>query len=210
MRAPSRVAFGLLYEMYQDGVMAQQQLAPLRALAGSEQQVLLRMLKRGVNTPLTSSVGRLFDAVSALLNLCQQTQGEGHAACLLEAKAEATASVMPYPVAMVEGEGIMQVDWEPLLRALLADLAAQRSLSTCAARFQRGLVEGLLLVARAVGRERVVLSGGCFQNRYLSECAIEHLRASGFEPFWHQRIPPNDGGLAVGQLFATGGIESCV
>ena len=69
-------------------------------------------------------------------------------------------------------------------------------------KFHNGLVEAIVSVARRMGQERVVLSGGCFQNRYLTERAIERLQKEGFRPYWHQRIPPNDGGIALGQVMA--------
>ena len=203
VREPCRVAFSLLFEVYGERVTELEPLAPLQALAPGQRQVLLHLLKTRLNTPLTSSVGRLFDAVAALLGLCQRAGSEGHAACLLEARAQATAAATPYPVALSDAVEPLQLDWAPLLRALVADLRAQRSRASCAARFQRTLVEGMLLVARRVGRTRVLLSGGCFQNRSLAECAIEQLREAGFEPHWHQRVPPNDGGLALGQLLAS-------
>jgi hydrogenase maturation protein HypF len=70
------------------------------------------------------------------------------------------------------------------------------------AKFHNALVEVIVAVARRIGEARVVLSGGCFQNRYLTERAVERLRTEGFQPYWHQRVPPNDGGIALGQVVA--------
>ena len=110
----------------------------------------------------------------------------------LEFAAEAAPSDDTYPME-VEG-GIL--DWEPMIRLILKDR------SKAAARFQNTLVAAIVAVARQVGEERVVLSGGCFQNRYLTEQTVKRLTAAGFRPYWHQRIPPNDGGIAVGQIVA--------
>jgi hydrogenase maturation protein HypF len=74
--------------------------------------------------------------------------------------------------------------------------------SKAAARFHNTLADAIVKVARQAGESRVVLSGGCFQNRYLTERAVTALRDAGFKPYWHQRIPPNDGGIAVGQIVA--------
>jgi hydrogenase maturation protein HypF len=74
--------------------------------------------------------------------------------------------------------------------------------SKAAARFHNTLAAAIVTVARHAGEKRIVLSGGCFQNRYLTERAVTGLRDAGFEPYWHQRIPPNDGGIAVGQIVA--------
>jgi len=76
------------------------------------------------------------------------------------------------------------------------------SVGRIAARFHNGLVEGMVAVARQVGRERVLLTGGCMQNRYLTERAVRRLREESFRPYWHQRVPPNDGGIALGQVLA--------
>ncbi len=89
-----------------------------------------------------------------------------------------------------------------MLEAILADLKAGVSVGRISARFHHGLVEGIIGVARQMGQPRVVLSGGCFQNRYLTERSVRRLREEGFRPYWHQRIPPNDGGIALGQVVA--------
>jgi hydrogenase maturation protein HypF len=83
------------------------------------------------------------------------------------------------------------------------------------AKFHNTLVEMMVAVAKHVGEERVILTGGCFQNKFLTELAIQRLRAAGFQPYWHQRIPPNDGGIALGQIMAasrqlSGGQSPCV
>ena len=89
-----------------------------------------------------------------------------------------------------------------MIRAVLSDIAADSVRSTIAAKFHNTLAELIVETAARVGKQRVVLSGGCFQNRYLSERVISRLEAEGFHPYWHQRVPPNDGGIALGQIFA--------
>jgi hydrogenase maturation protein HypF len=103
-----------------------------------------------------------------------------------------------YPLPVTHHE----LDWSPLIQGLLDDLDARVPLGQISARFHNALVEGILAVAKQVGEPRVVLSGGCFQNRYLTERAIQRLEAEGFRPYWHQRVPPNDGGIALGQVVA--------
>jgi len=108
-----------------------------------------------------------------------------------------------YPLPLVgEGQSPAVLDWVPLLRAFLKDLANNVAAPLLSLRFHNALVEALVGVARRFGQERVVLSGGCFQNRYLTERAITRLQAEGFRPYWHQRVPPNDGGIALGQVLA--------
>ena len=104
-----------------------------------------------------------------------------------------------FPYAIRDGE-TMLLDWEPMLRALLAEPTQAKGVAS--ARFHNTLVEMAVDVAKRAGEERVVLSGGCFQNRYLTERMVSRLRAQGFRPYWHQRIPPNDGGISLGQIMA--------
>jgi hydrogenase maturation protein HypF len=89
-----------------------------------------------------------------------------------------------------------------MVRALLKDVEKGTGASAIAAKFHNGLIEAAVSVARKAGEERVVLSGGCFQNRYLTEHLVERLQEEGFRPYWHQRVPPNDGGIALGQIAA--------
>jgi hydrogenase maturation protein HypF len=86
-----------------------------------------------------------------------------------------------------------------MLHELLADIEDGAPVSHMAAAFHNALIEALVTVAQRVGEPRVVLTGGCFQNRYLTERAINRLHHAGFEPVWHQHVPPNDGGIALGQ-----------
>ena len=111
-----------------------------------------------------------------------------------------------YPFEMTPGSGShlppLVLDWEPMVRELLADVALGTPTATMAARFHETLARMIVAVAEAVGLPRVALSGGCFQNRLLLERALARLRAAGFSPCWHQRVPPNDGGIALGQVAA--------
>ena len=94
------------------------------------------------------------------------------------------------------------LDWGPMLSQILADVRRGRPVGEISAAFHNGLAEAIVAVARAAGQGRVALSGGCFQNQYLTERTVKRLRAEGFQPYWHQRIPPNDGGIALGQIIA--------
>ena len=89
-----------------------------------------------------------------------------------------------------------------MIEALLSDLKTRLPIPRISARFHNALAEAIVAVAKRVGQPRVVLSGGCFQNRYLTERAVQRLQQEGFRPYWHQRIPPNDGGIALGQVVA--------
>jgi hydrogenase maturation protein HypF len=94
------------------------------------------------------------------------------------------------------------IDWTPLVKGILHDASSGTSTGLIAARFHNTLVETIVAMARHIGQPKVVLSGGCFQNRFLIEHAVHRLQSTGFRPYWHQRIPPNDGGIALGQVVA--------
>jgi hydrogenase maturation protein HypF len=88
-----------------------------------------------------------------------------------------------------------------MIASVLHDVFARKPISYVSATFHNTLVEIIVDVAKRIGEHRVVLSGGCFQNRYLTEQAVVRLRQEGFRPYWHQRVPPNDGGIALGQMY---------
>jgi hydrogenase maturation protein HypF len=175
---------------------------PLRDFAGDERKALARLLAAGRFAPETSSAGRLFDATAALLGVRQRCSWEGQAALELESLAATDREQRAYPMALHGDE----LDWRPLLDALLADRDAGVPTGVVAMRFHRGLACGIVTSARRTAQEtgirRVVLTGGCFQNALLSELSRAGLVEAGLEPLLHHRVPPNDGGLAVGQILA--------
>jgi hydrogenase maturation protein HypF len=196
IREPRRSALSLLYAIAGEAAFEMTHLAPVSQFSAQERRVFKAMLKNGMNAPVTSSMGRLFDGVAALLDLQQVASFEGQAAMALEFAA--TESSARYAFDFTNGV----LDWEPLLRGLLEDLQAQIPTGEIAARFHNTLVEMIVAVAQHFGEPQVVLTGGCFQNKGLTERAIERLRAAGFTPYWHRQIPPNDGGIALGQVVA--------
>jgi hydrogenase maturation protein HypF len=207
MREPRRTALALLYEIFGPSVFEDGGGLPASNFGAAQLTALKSMLQSGVNCPWTSSVGRLFDAVAALIGLRQHNHFEGQAAMELEFALAGAACEEAYPLAIAAaghppGNGAIVVDWEPMVRALLADLRRERAAAEISAKFHNALIESLVSVARRVGEPRVALSGGCFQNRYLTERAVKRLRQEGFDPYWHQRVPPNDGGIALGQIVA--------
>ena len=100
------------------------------------------------------------------------------------------------------------IDWAKMVRAIVRDLRDGVSAGIIAVKFHNTLAEMMVQVARCCGEEKIVLSGGCFQNRYLTERAIKRLREVGLRPYWHQRVPPNDGGIALGQVAAVSRMKS--
>ena len=202
IKEPRRSALGLLHEIFGDELWEKSDW--LIAFSPNELSVLRQMLAKKISAPLTSSAGRLFDAVAALIGLRQRTSFEGQAAMELEFAANDEFSGPGYPV-VLSGNDPIVIDWEPAIRALLSDIRSGTSPGAISAKFHHMLSEVIVATAQKVAQPKVILSGGCFQNRYLTETVVEALRVAGFSPVWHQRIPPNDGGIALGQAIATSG-----
>jgi hydrogenase maturation protein HypF len=200
IRRPTRMAISYIWSLLPE---AEGEFdAFLRSFTPEELTVLRRLHDTGFNAPPTSSCGRLFDAVAALLGLRSEAIYEGQPAVELEALADGRVETV-YPWAVVrEGERRI-VDPGPTILALWRDARSGRSLPEVAgafhntvAAFTAALCEG---AREDTGLERVVLSGGCFQSALLTRRVKEALGRAGFEVYTHERVPPNDGGLALGQ-----------
>jgi hydrogenase maturation protein HypF len=240
-REPRRSALGLLFEIFgqQAGQYAAEWFRP------GELDTLLSMLARGVNSPRTSSMGRLFDAVAALCGLPPVISFEGQAAMALEFAADPhEEAAYPVPIQDVSsqpptcvsefgGADIpvcrqslvysadknvcpaghrtddlspvgkkcrLVIDWAPLVRDVLADRAAGVPTSRISARFHNALANMALEVAKAVAPGLpIVLTGGCFQNALLTARVQARLSEAGHLVYTHSRVPPGDGGIALGQ-----------
>lgn len=202
MREPHRSAIGMLYEIFGGELIHMEGLPPLKKFTGDELELLLKALERGVNSPLTSSSGRLFDGVSALLGLAEKNSYEGQAACQLEWIADQAADIDAYDFSLldsVNGKTSKIVDWETVIRQILADIGKGIKPSHISAAFHAGLAAVIVDVARDIGIKTVLLSGGCFQNVLLTECCRNGLEQAGFTVYTHQFTTPGDGCLALGQ-----------
>jgi hydrogenase maturation protein HypF len=246
-RQPRRSAFGLLYAMLGNDAadLATAWFTP------AEINALRKMMERGLQTPNTSSMGRLFDAVAAIAGLWPNTDSasspcahavensvfprrdnmreraelrqhaepgwngyetsfEGQAAMALEYAAEEERwkeKTKPesgrYSFELdgsTDGHDTIVLDWEPMVRAILADRAAGASIGQISLRFHDALADMALMTAQAVGYRQIVLTGGCFQNRLLADRVEQQLSAEGFRVYTHKSVPPGDGGIALGQV----------
>ncbi len=202
VREPRRSALAVLRDTFGEEAV--------NLVRGFEQpgqaQVVASLLHRQIGSPVTSSMGRLFDAVASMLGLCQVGSFEGQAAMAVEHAAleawERGADEASYPVAVREDPehpDAREIDWRPMVRAVQEDLRAGIAPGLVAVRFHLALADSVLRVARAAGLPRVVLSGGCFQNGLLVELIRRRLAGAGFDLFTHRAIPSNDGGLSLGQ-----------
>lgn len=197
IKESKRSAVGLLYEMSGDELFnAKHEM--LNHISEQEKKILLQMLKNKINTPLTSSVGRLFDAVAALTGIKQTVSYEGEAAMMLEFTAAPNISES-YSFNILPGE-VMIIDWQNMIETILKEMKENVSPKIISAKFHNTLVEIICEIAEQKNEDKVVLSGGVFQNAYLLEHAVCALCERGFKPYWHQRIPTNDGGISLGQI----------
>lgn len=168
--------------------------------SAQELKLLQSALCRQLNCPRTSSVGRIFDAVVSLLGLCHINDYEGQAAMALEQSAASAQSSQHYDFHIRQKTPIV-IDWKITVEQLLDDIQ-HSPIELIAAKFHNTLAEIILTIALMAGQKTVVLSGGCFQNAVLTAKAAKKLKTTGFEVYCHEKIPPNDGGLALGQLYA--------
>ena len=234
IKEPRRTAIGILYELFGKKLVEDSSLSPIKAFSKAELHTLIRMLGRKINSPLTSSVGRLFDGVAALVGLNQCTSFEGQAAMELEFAIGNLSTNEHYKWSTVNGRLSMTnaehptsninidlhnspnpnlkspiiVDWTPMILDILEDVKRNTNVGIISVKFHNTLVEIIIDIANRIGEKRVVLSGGCFQNKYLTERAVQRLMTEGFNPYWHQRVPPNDGGIALGQIAAAIKLET--
>ncbi|MDX1387667.1 MAG: Sua5/YciO/YrdC/YwlC family protein, partial [Acidobacteriota bacterium] len=197
IREGRRVAFGLLQTIGRSG------LPEGLGLSDHEAETFRTMLDRGLNAPTTTSAGRLFDGVAALAGVALENRFEGQAAMALEAVVDRNATRDLYPTDLTEGDRL-ELDWRPMIAAVVRDVERGLGAGVISTRFHNSLAEWVVAVARRMSVCKVVLSGGVFQNGYLVERVCERLRDEGHEPYTHQRVPPNDGGIALGQAVLAG------
>jgi hydrogenase maturation protein HypF len=200
VRQPWRMAAVYLAQAYGDSFL-DLDIPFAQRLERVRWRVLAQMIARGFNAPPTSSLGRLFDAVAALLGLCGETIYEGQAAIELEVLSDRTNVVYPFTIG---NSHPATLDVTPLIRAIVEDLQRGVPIPEIAGRFHRSVAE-LLVVACVRVREEtglsvVALSGGVFQNQLLLEHLVARLSDLSFQVYLNRRVPPNDGGLSLGQL----------
>jgi len=200
IRQPYRIALALLRQSFGD---LPDELAFWKRVPEMERKLVLLQAEKGVNAPLTSSCGRLFDAVSALLEVRTRTTYEGQAAIELETLAAQAGTARSYAVDPQETtEGTILPAGE-VFRAVAEDIISGAPAPVVAARFHRTMVELSLTavetLCRRYGLQEVALSGGCFQNRILLEGLVDGLQQRGCKVYTHHLVPPGDGGISLGQ-----------
>ena len=204
IRRPLRMALSHLRAAY-GAEMESLPLELLQRAGAAELDLVAQMMAKRVNSPPTSSVGRLFDAVAALIGIRDTAQFEGQAAMELEAAADTSVSGS-YRFSVTEARGRLVSDAAPVIRAIVADLAKGAGVATIAGAFHdalaRMIVENMRRIREETGISQVALSGGVFQNVLLATRAVSALETAGFDVFTQRTVPCNDGGLSLGQAYA--------
>ena len=195
IKKPARTALALLWSL---GIEWDERLAPVAQFNQEEQKLLHAQLEKKINTPMTSSIGRLFDAAASLAGVRQIVNYEGQAAIEFEALADPDEAGS-YPFGLNQNE----VEVRSGIEALIKDVRAGIHISKISARFHNGLAETVRMTAnqmnRATGIRSVALSGGVWQNFTLIGRTLSLLRTGGFTVYLHRQVPTNDGGLSLGQ-----------
>ena len=201
IREPWRMAVSYLWRRY--GPRWEALPLPLvREIPAKKITTVVQMIGRGVNSPLTSSAGRLFDAVAALIGLRLEVNYEAQAAIELEMCRDA-AEKGAYGFGIAEKNGVIRLDPDPVVEAIVEDVARGTPTGVVSQRFHNGvsvaLAEVALRLRHRTGLNRVCLSGGTFQNAFLAEEVERRLQTEGFEVYGQSDVPANDGGLSLGQ-----------
>lgn len=200
VKEPRRSLAGMLFEISGENFDEEYEDILSAHFSSNEIPLIKSMLIKNINSPKTSSAGRLFDGVSALLNICSKSSYEGQAAMMLEFAADSNENGC-YSFEIINGEKLI-INWHSTIKEIITDTRNNIESSKIAAKFQNTLSAIILNVVEKIQTEKVILSGGCFQNVYLTERSIDLLQSKGFKVYWHQRVPPNDGGLSLGQVAA--------
>lgn len=201
VKEPRRCAAGILYDLFGEECFDHSNEIK-NAFLDREQKMIVEMLSKNINSPAATSMGRLFDAVAALLGVRMKSSFEGQSAMEVEFLALDNTTKESYPIIIIENNGLFEWEWRPVITELLNDVDANIPKSKIARKFHNTLSEYIVEMAKKINVPRIVLSGGCFQNMILLNQTITLLRRNGFTPYWHQRIPANDGGISLGQIYA--------
>jgi hydrogenase maturation protein HypF len=202
IREPWRMAVSYLAQTFGEDFL-DLDIPFVRELERGKAELILRMMAQRVNSPLTSSCGRLFDAVAALIGIRREVSYEAQAAIELEMAARSSSETDAYPFTIHRQDGRWQIDPSPLFGAIVEDLRRKVRTETISRRFHNGLVETLVRLACMLRQEssinRICLSGGTFNNLLVFEHLTRKLESRGFEVFTHSEVPTGDGGLSLGQ-----------
>ena len=210
IKEPWRMAVAYLYQTFGDDIFKVASFY-FKRFNQYDVEMVIKMIKKKINSPLTSSVGRLFDAVSSLLGIKDMITFEGEAAIELEMRAAYAKGkeIKTYPFRIISGETKV-IDLKPFIKAIVEDFNKGTDVSIISLCFHHTLAIIILKISCILTQEYkipdVVLSGGVFQNKLLLDFTEAYLREAGFKVWFSERIPTNDGGISLGQAVIVGEI----
>ncbi|MBI4843527.1 MAG: carbamoyltransferase HypF, partial [Nitrospirae bacterium] len=194
LKEPFRTALSLLYETFGDASEVD-----LLSLTEQEKKFYMEMITRGINSPLTTSMGRLFDGVASIIGLRRHISYHAQAAVMLEQAALRSDEARGYSFHINQGI----IDFRPMIREIVKDKKSEVPSEAIAKKFHNTIIEIIISLSESLRNElcinKVALSGGVFQNGIIIEGVFTELKERGFTPLIHQLVPSNDGGLSLGQ-----------
>ncbi|MBI5675702.1 MAG: carbamoyltransferase HypF [Nitrospirae bacterium] len=197
VKEPFRIALSLLYETFGDASEFD-----LLSLSGKERRFYTDMIKKGVNSPLTTSMGRLFDGVASIIGLKHHVSYHAQAPVMLEQAAQRSDEEVKYEFRIEES----LIDFRPIIQEIVRDKRSEVPIEVISKKFHNTIIEIILSLSeslrKSAGITKVALSGGVFQNAILLTGVFNKLNERGFTPLIHQLVPPNDGGISLGQIVA--------
>lgn len=198
---PIRMVLAYLYKAY-DGYINKVPVDILERLGRNKSAVITNMMNKEINSPLTSSAGRLFDAVSSLVGIRDRISYEGEAAIMLEEAAKGSASKDSYSFGLREN-GAINIDFDDTIKEVVSSLVKKEAISDIARKFHNTLAEATLRVCVMIQKKhnvkKVALAGGVFQNKILLGETSERLEGAGFTVYVNHDVPAGDGGISFGQ-----------
>jgi len=205
VREPWRMAFSLLYECFGKSAL-KLNLDCLKIKPKKDYGILIKMMDKNINSPLTSGAGRLFDAVSSILGICHKADFEAQAAIALEKIASRSETTGFYEMDILKGDDCFIIGYNKLVKGILGDMVKGLAKEDIARKFHNSLAEAIINVIeklqKAYNIKDIALSGGVFQNKLLFEAAAKRLSGCGYNLVNKKGIPLNDLGVCIGQAYA--------
>lgn len=192
-----KIGYSLLYEVFGSDTY---DLKNISLLKQPEVKIIRQMLEKNINSPATSSCGRLFDGISAIIGINHNADFEAQAAMALEFAADDFDTNDYFAFSIQESSGSLVFNWHQIVKSIVTDINEGIPAGLISAKFHNSLAEAIIQFADRLSIEKVILTGGCFINNYLLNRSVKRLTESGFKAYTHQRVPAGDGGISLGQI----------
>lgn len=192
-----KIGYSLLYEVFGSDT---NDLKNISLLKQPEVKIIRQILEKNINSPVTSSCGRLFDGISAIIGINHNADFEAQAAMELEFAADDFDTNDYFAFSIEEASDNLVFNWHQIVKSIVTDINEGVAAGLISAKFHNSLAEAIIQIADRLSIEKVILTGGCFMNNYLLNRSVKRLTESGFKAYTHQRVPAGDGGISLGQI----------